>query len=77
MYVCICTHFFRNCVRRSEQTFGRMREANKNKAQTPAYASTHPTDDERIAKQTEWMDSAQQVCACVPPHHAVNPAELR
>lgn len=42
------------------KTFARMRDANKQKARTPAYASTHPTDDERIAKQTEWMDSAEQ-----------------
>lgn len=27
----------------------------------PAYLSTHPADDERIAKQNEWMDSALQV----------------
>lgn len=25
------------------------------------YLSTHPADDERIAKQKEWMDSAIQV----------------
>ena len=26
-----------------------------------AYLSTHPADDERIAKQNEWMDTAIQV----------------
>ncbi|CAN0288853.1 unnamed protein product [Pylaiella littoralis] len=43
-------------------TFGRMEAMTKKKgvSKGPAYLSTHPADDERIAKQNEWMDSALQ-----------------
>lgn len=38
-----------------------MKKANKDMAKGPAYISTHPSDDERIAKQMEWMFHAEQV----------------
>lgn len=30
------------------------------------YLSTHPADDDRIAKQEEWMDAALQVTSRAP-----------
>ena len=30
------------------------------------YLSTHPADDDRIAKQEEWMDAAVQVTSLAP-----------
>ena len=45
------------------QTFRRMEALGKQKGvkKGSVYLSTHPADDERIAKQKEWMDSAIQV----------------
>ncbi|CAM9336463.1 unnamed protein product, partial [Ascophyllum nodosum] len=44
------------------ETFARMNATAKKKRimKGPAYLSTHPADEERIAKQREWMDSALQ-----------------
>lgn len=54
---------FARCCPLPHQTFARMKEAAAMKGvqKGSAYLSTHPADDERIAKQKEWMDSALQV----------------
>ncbi|CAM9300210.1 unnamed protein product [Laminaria digitata] len=43
-------------------TFGRMKALGEKRgvSKGSSYLSTHPADDERIAKQNEWMDSAVQ-----------------
>lgn len=50
------------------QTFRRMKAEGKKRGVSKGspYLSTHPADDDRIAKQEEWMDAAVQVTSLAP-----------